>query len=531
MYTLADYFKYAGITDVPAFFHSCPMLAEKEDGTPIHISPWEHQKEDLKFLMSGHERLGLYNDAGTGKTIPMQAWGIYHACLPNGRTLFCMPPKLLVQFAESLVTTFAGISDVLDVYLLNESQREAAAIVDSWVTGQAVAPKILILSYDMLAALQPIKPVKQKVVTKVDKSTGEIIEIITPAVRPKPVHPLAVCGFNTLVFDEAQKLKSPDSATHKRMWRWLKSTKGKYKVLLATGTPIHNQLIDAYGLIRLVTPYAYGSIKHFETLHAIFDRSQEYKTIVGWDNEELLSQNLYVQARRVTKEMALPNLPPMMPYLHVIKLAPDHRALYKKLLTERVLEVGDEIIDATHQSKLRQVALQLISNPEAFCDTPIVNNMESWLEGLLEDLGVYQNKIIVFAYYRLTIEKLHKKYAHLNPAIINGGGIDSDSERIKFIKDPTCRVLFLNWKSGGAGLNLQVSSTEIFYEVPTVPGDMEQAIARSHRGGQTNSVSVHIPKIVNTIANKSLMQLLSKQLKKNEIIKDKHQILAELLGK
>ncbi|WHM52740.1 hypothetical protein vBVpaS1601_47 [Vibrio phage vB_VpaS_1601] len=526
MYTLAHYFRDALMFEFPDWFYGIQMKRYDEaSASLVALEPWPHQKKDLNFLLR-KERAGLFNDAGVGKTIPMQAFGIYMSAMGN-KTVFAMPPKLLGQFAESLVNTYRGVDNHLDIFLLNEKQKEAEAIVQGWIDNPKSCPDIVIMSYEMFAFLQPIKASPAKVIK--NSKTGA--EYTRPAVKPKRHHPLKQVGFNCLVFDEAHKLKEPSSATHKRVWRWIGSSEGETQLVLATGTPVYNQLIDAYGIIRLLTPYIYGSKKAFERKHAIIDHQSDYRQIIGWQNEEELHHNLYIHGRRVTKEEVLKDLPPMIPYQHDIRLGTAHKELYKRLMTERVLELEEEFIDATNASKLRQVALQLISNPNKFSDTPIKNVMDDWLENMFEEIGIYQHKVIVFAYFKDTVAYLVNKYKHLNPAVINGAGGDSEEARIKFLRDPSCRVLFLNWRSGGAGLNLQISPYELFYEVPTVPGDLQQAIARSHRGGQTQGVHVHIPRVFSTVANKSLNQLLSKQLKNNEVVKDKHKLLAELLGK
>lgn len=524
-YTLGNYLRDANIFEFPDWFYGVEMKRfDEELGQLVDMKPWKHQIVDLNFLAC-NERAGLYNDAGVGKTIPMQAFSIYMAALGN-KVVIGMPPKLIGQFTESLVTTYQGVTDHLAVYVLDEKQAEAEQIVNGWVADKRTAPDIVLMSYEMFAFLQPLKPVKAKEIK--NSKTGNTR--IKPAIKAKKNHPLRDAGFNVMVFDEAHKLKNPESAAHKRVWRWVRATEGLYQLVLATGTPIYNQLSDAYGLIRLITPGVYNSMRHFESVHAVVDNSGDYKLIVGWKNEDVLHENLYKHARRVTNE-EVNDLPPMIPYSHLVKLYPEHKALYKELMTTRVLELEDEFIDASHQSKLRQTALQLISDPNRFSDTPIRNAMDDWLDGLFEDIGVYQNKIVVLAYYKNTIERLSKKYAHLNPAVINGSGGNSDANRIKFLRDPTCRVLFLNWRSGGAGLNLQVSCYEIFYEVPTVPGDIEQTIARIRRGGQKHAQHIHIPRIMSTLANKSFNQLLSKQGIKDSVVRDKHDLLYELLGR
>lgn len=526
MYTLAHYFRDALMFEFPEWFYGIKMERYDEaSASLVPLEPWPHQKKDLNFLLR-KERAGLFNDAGVGKTIPMQAFGIYMAAIGN-RTVFAMPPKLLGQFAESLINSYDGVDDHLKIFLLNEKQKDADLILEEWKDFPESCPDIVIMSYEMFAYLQPIKASPAKVIR--NSKTGS--EYTRPAVKPKKHHPLKELGFNCLVFDEAHKLKEPSSATHKRVWRWVGSSEGETQLVLSTGTPVYNQLIDAYGLIRLLTPHIYGSKKAFERKHAIIDHQSDYRNIIGWQNEEELHQNLYTHGRRVTLEEVAKDMPEMIPYQHDIRLGTAHKELYKRLMTERVLELEEEFIDATNASKLRQVALQLISNPNKFSDVPIKNVMDEWLETMLEEVGVYQNKVIVFAYYKDTIASLAERYKHFNPAVINGAGGDSEEARVKFLRDPSCRVLFLNWRSGGAGLNLQVSAHQIYYEVPTVPGDIQQAIARVRRGGQKRVQHIHIPRIFSTVANKSLNQLLSKQLKNNEVVKDRHKLLAELLGK
>lgn len=522
-YTLANYLIEAGKHDFAEWAYVIPMKRfDVTEQALVPMEPWPHQKSGLKASFE-YDRFGLYDDAGVGKTVPMQAYAIYSAMVGR-KTVITMPPKLIGQFCESLVDTYYGVDDYVSIYALDEKQKDAKAYIESLTS--ETAPDILIMSYDMFAFLQPIKPRKAQEIK--NSKTGHVRHV--EAVKPLRKHPLLQLGYRDLIFDEAQKLKNPESATHKRLWRWIKSSEGLYKIILATGSPVYNTLMDAYGLIRLVTPYAYQSLRHFKQDHVIYDEYSDFPTIIGWKDEEGINEKLYAQARRVTKEDVMPDLPSIMPHEHQLRLGPKHKKLYKEFLTERVIELEDEFIDATHVSKFRQVALQMISCPERFSDEPVPNVMESWLDELLEDINAMKNKVVVFCYYKSTVEKLVEKYKHLGAASINGAS-STDNDRVRFIKDPECRIIFINWLSGGAGLNLQIAHYCIFYEIPTVPGDIEQAIARLYRGGQKYHVSVHIPRIMGTLANKSLNQLLTKQLKKNEVVRDKHELLAELLGK
>jgi len=56
---------------------------------------------------------------------------------------------------------------------------------------------------------------------------------------------------------------------------------------------------------------------------------------------------------------------------------------------------------------------------------------------------------------------------------------------------PSVRVLVLNIKAGGVGLNLTKSSSVLFIEEPYNPGLKMQAEDRAHRIGQVDTVNIY----------------------------------------
>ena len=70
-----------------------------------------------------------------------------------------------------------------------------------------------------------------------------------------------------------------------------------------------------------------------------------------------------------------------------------------------------------------------------------------------------------------------------------------DNERQKqwavdrFQTDDDCRLIILNYRSGGTGLTLTAASNVLFVEFPYTYADCCQAEDRSHRNGQKNAVN------------------------------------------
>lgn len=517
MYTLHDYFTAAGITDTPQWFSAIELRRP----------PWEHQIEDLKFIFR-FERFGLFNDAGVGKTLPMQAALIYYACGCGNKGVVCMPPSLIGQFMESLFDPeeayFKNLKEFVTIKALSGTKKKKDDMRRRWdVTNNW--PEIVVMSYNAFSDMQPLKATKDTVVK------GKFGDWVRKGVQPLRLHPLNKLGYNVLFFDESQALKNPSSGISKKVWKYVANTKGQYVLGLFTGSPIPNTLEDAYGTLKLLTPDVYPTMKAFQKQHCVYTVGNDgFKQLIGYSDREALYRNLYAQGRRVTKQEGLKDLPPMIPEAIPVEISPTHRHWYRKLMTERVLDLPDGFIDATQQQKLRQVAMQMVSMPERFIPKSVVNEVFIAFDTKVQSIDPHQNKIIMFSYYKETVKFLVEKYAHLNPAVINGASGNKDAARIKFREDDTCRVAIINWISGGAGLNFQVAPFILFYETPSVPSQAMQAIARSWRGGQDVPVNVTFFKVLGTIAAKSLKQLLRKDYDVNTVVRDKHKMLHELLG-
>lgn len=505
MKTLEEYLQAAGCTNVPKKLRGIKMLH----------SPWEHQLGDLQHLLDNF-RSAIWNDAGTGKTLPMQAISMIYAALGN-KVIAVMPPVLIEQWQESLREEYIGSDTVFDIQIFSGTPAKRKKLLAEWQE-KGNAPDILLMSYEKFRDLHPAKNKQKKL------ANGDV-----KVIKKLRYHPLRTLGFDLLVFDEAHKLKNASSSVHKTVKKYLKDNEDCC-IKLFTGSPIPNTLSDAYGMISLIDPEAYPTKRRFEHLHCEFNPYSDFREIIGYKNTELLYENLYKYGRRVTKQEALADLPECLPSQTKLKLYPEHKKLYTDLLRTRIMEIDGDMIDATHDSKFRQLALQLVSCPSMFTDKPVKSVLEEWLANLLENINLKEHKVVVFCYFQMTVEFLAEKYAEYNPATIYGKTKDAEAERKKFVNDDDCRLAILNIDSGGVGLNLQVSHYIIFYENPITPHQANQGLARCHRGGQKEIVRAYFPRVVGTIAAKRLTNLLSKEALNNAVVRDKHKLLKELLG-
>jgi SNF2 family DNA or RNA helicase len=168
------------------------------------------------------------------------------------------------------------------------------------------------------------------------------------------------------------------------------------------------------------------------------------------------------------------------------------------------------------------MSLQLLTYPGAYCQDEIDNEP---LNLLKEILGSVDRKIGVFCNFRSTIEMLAKEFADLSPALVYGGSSTQANVK-KFLQDESCRVVFLNYESGGAGFNLQeVCNQLIFFEPNPSPGALDQAIGRVQRGGQTIPVVVWMFNYNRTSNSKLLKKAFSRNVGVKEVVGDEFSFL------
>lgn len=442
---------------------------------------------------------GLLSEARTGKTVSFSMACIYFAHW-GFKSIVLMPPVLFLQFKE-----FWGSVEGNPASLgtLDQPKAKRDALLGSWLDDPGKAPDVLLMT---------------KEVFKI--ALADLIRI----------------GYKNLVYDEAHMgLQNESSKTYGAVKTFL-SKSPKHRLTLSTGTPIPNEVYGAYPLISLVNPGAYAGRGHFNREHVnfciqVFGRRQ-IRTVAGYHDLEKLHRNLYLNSHRVTKAEVL-NL--KVPNIQVvpIQLAAAHRSLYRRLMTQRILEHEGSMINAIQFQALRQTALQLITSPQDYGSVP-TNAVLDAVEEILEDVGAEQReKVVIFANYNRSVETLAERLSlkKYKPAVVYGPGGNNAKEAERFKKDRECRVLVANPIAGGVGLTLGgVSSTAIFAEPVSTPGQFDQACSRIMLAGQTEPVVVYLFKVLGTISPRAIDLMLRKGGEVKDVTRDKQTLLDELLG-
>ena len=472
---------------------------------PFPLMP--HQLSGLHYGLF-YPRFGLFFEPRTGKTIVMQLLAVFYARFAV-RTIQIMPPGLFRQFLGD----YAGIQGHgLRIRVLNDGPAAREKLFSRWMDQPESRPDVVLLS-------QPIFKAHWR--------------------------ELYLEGFHNLHFDESHQGLQDETNKISKAVREFADQNVKNRLVLSTGTPIPARIENVFGTVKLLTPEAYRSRLAFENAHVLKkpimvpgSRSNNFAprtlhVVSGYERLELLNQNLYRQALHASKRDVL-NLE--APNIQIVPFAlhPQHLTLYTKLLRERILLLEDEVLDARTTQKLRQVALQLVSCPEAYDPKVKKNALYETLQDLMDTLDVERNKVTVFANFTQSVEGIAHAFTNLNPVTVYGpNGANRNALSVeRFRDDPDCRLLVANPVAGGVGFKLgDVCTTVIFAEPTASPGQFDQALSRVMLKGQTEPVVCYILKAEGTLAPLAIDSMIGRVRDINAVMQSKKTIFDALLNR
>ena len=278
---------------------------------------------------------------------------------------------------------------------------------------------------------------------------------------------------------------------------------------LLTATPSNNPA-GLYGLIKTLAPEIYVNEFQFNRLHV--SEVDYFNAPVGFTNLDMLKSNLESVAsiRFSTDHLDLPER-----VLNVIEydLDPEHCAIYKELVDTRLVINKDKIvINAIEATTFYNWAQKIIVNPDKA-------SFKKECKGLsiLDTIVRGNSQTLIVNKYVMSNQQMMERYKDIG---VGGcfGGIPRGQQQqfIKAFQEKRLRVLTVNPKSGGTGLNLQVCHNVVFPEVPVTARDYRQAEGRVYRQGQQNRVIVTL-----LIARRTIQKtLLKKIMEKDDVMRE-----------
>ncbi len=301
---------------------------------------------------------------------------------------------------------------------------------------------------------------------------------------------LHTISWNRIIFDEGHKLRNRKTL----LFIGARNLQSPIKWIIS-GTPIQNSQKDFFNLCniigfqRLYARHNYSFIvKHFllsrtkNNVRITLPPIHFHDIPVSWDHshELLLAQNIHSNLS-FSKHNTPSSINPIFQSISSSHLPSIIRARQTCILPSLIQKPINSIIQHSNFTRSDIFHASLSTSFSSKFNAVINLILERKLNGNRKLLFCHFTKEIISFYHSLSSH-------NLNVAFIDGS--TPSSSRNYFIHDLSIDILILQINSCSEGINLQHFSEIYFISPHWNPAIQQQAIARSHRFGQTKHVHV-----------------------------------------
>ena len=300
--------------------------------------------------------------------------------------------------------------------------------------------------------------------------------------------------FAAIVFDEAQKIKTPGV----RLTDAAKALNAQFKIAL-TGTPVENRLADLWCIVDTVHTGCLSDLKSFSERFERDLDEEKLKTLKLSLDKDYPSRPALLLRR--LKEDQLPDLPRCTQEIHRAEMRGDQLAAYQELLeTARERNRRGGVLGIL-QGLLR---ISLHHLPDVSSSDEEFINSSARLRvafSALDQIAEKRERVLVFL-NDLEIQArlvgiIQRRYQlPRSPMVINGSvpgpTRQNRVDAFQAVQDGF-DVMLLSPRAGGVGLTLTSANHVIHLSRWWNPAVEDQSTARVLRIGQTRPVGVHIP--------------------------------------
>ena len=284
--------------------------------------------------------------------------------------------------------------------------------------------------------------------------------------------------FKSVIIDESHKCKSSKTQQSKIMEG---ICKGKKWIFALTGTPVVNNNTDLIQQLKILNRLEdFGGYRTFVSRYcdgpkmASHVKELNYRLSVSCffrrEKQKVLTQlpdkmRQYVTCDITNRKEYLDAEKDLIKYLREYKNADDEK-VSRAMRGEVMVRMGI----------LKQIAAR-----------GKIKAVSEFIHDVIDG----GEKLIMFAYLKEVVAELKKEF----PDAVTVTGSENTAQKQeavdRFMDDPECKLIILNYKSGGTGLTLTAASRVGFIEFPWTYSDCEQAEDRAHRNGQKNAVNCY----------------------------------------
>ena len=303
--------------------------------------------------------------------------------------------------------------------------------------------------------------------------------------------------YNLIVFDEAQRIKSPTSNTYLGA-KALNSD----RIWALTGTPLENSKTDLISIMDIVE---FGLIVDYMPKISIHDKIKNHFL-------------------RRKKSEVLSEIPPIIQQELALEMLPGQRNSYNEILFSRTNEVKHGMANSSLFSIINSLK-QICNYDKKFNESIKLDSLEIILNDAMES----NKKVIIFSQYVETLDRIQEKLEY--KSVLYSGQLSEKKKDFVLNNYKNCddiNVLLMSLKAGAVGLNIQEADLVIMFDRWWNPQTENQAINRAHRFGRNTNLHVIYLTVKDSIEERiseilhDKRAIFNEYIEKAESFKDEH---------
>lgn len=443
--------------------------------------PFKYQIEGTKFIETSGIRAMIMDEPGLGKTIQALLAIHIHADTALPCLIICKATLVMQIYKE--LHRFFGYKHGYIAQLIQKGTDKPVEGFDFYI-----------VSYDVLRRIS-------------GRTKNKEISLITWRDENKKNNPMLQFPWKSVILDEVQAIKNPESARTKEVREICDNVK---HIICLSATPAKNHAGELFIPLNILQPTRFHNYKSFLRQHVDqYWRGKSYK-LGGLKDPEYfwsLCSDFVIRRKRAD---VLPDLPKGANRLFrevdfQNKQIADAYEEAQKDFQDFWFSAGQKGLNKFQQAQNILAYLNAMRKLTGIAKVPaVVDFLEEFIVGTDKE-----RKIVVFLHHldardllQLHLQKLAAEYEkegdnevakQLKPIFL---GSDLSQEmrqtRVEEFRDSEARILIASTLSAGEGLNMQFCSDAIMMERQWNPANEEQAEGRFIRIGMTaDRVDVH----------------------------------------
>lgn len=317
-----------------------------------------------------------------------------------------------------------------------------------------------------------------------------------------------------LVVDESYYLKNGESLRSGTVGKLRAQCK---RCFVLCGTPAPNSahdLVNQFDLADL--GYTFGGFR------------KSKKPADDWDEIASLVDTKGVFIRRLKTEI-LQHVPEKNFHVVRVEMSGKQALMYEKAKSALVLELRSLNNESFKKSLVtyfqrRAALLQICSCPSAI--DPTVSEVPvkyAVLDELLERLVSHGRKVILWSFYKKSLDEVMARYSQYNPVRVDGS-VPTSTRRdaVRSFQEDSSTMLFIgNPAAAGAGITLHAAYDAVYLSYSNQAAHYLQSLDRIHRRGQvSDEVNYYLLICKDTVEETEVVRLRGKEVQQHNLLGD-----------